>query len=612
MAKKDTDEIQDLSNQPIAATSTDALSHMPDGTYAIPVGEAHIGAGLLDIVSSAMYGNALDILREYLQNSVDAGADHVDIEVTGNDLVISDNGGGMDVSGLDNARRLGVSDKTGTEAVGFRGIGLYSSYNVCQRLVITSRPRSNPTRAYQLTLSYADMHAARARAQPRMTGSAKNTKAVAPSLHPTGSLLAAIADFSSIRDAPNDTLILAEPGKGRTVVRLVDCEPAFLNRVRARDVGTYLASAVPLAYPSSWEHTATVSALLSQALGRPGFISVSRILDGANGVALEQPAPNVATLRPFARTLRDKENRIVAFAWGCIAKEREGLEPEAARGLQLRFKGFGIGNKDYAKALWPSTGGKLLYQWVAGEVHVLDRNVVPTADRQDFEDSAARDALRQSLTDFFKETNRAMELRRRVLRSIELRAKKGETAPINHRELKKVTRRIEDLGIAQELSEDEILDSSGLSLLHGSGQQTIGLPSAAEPENAGTRTGGLADSGHAPRFQGDENQEPSSTSSRTQRDVGVNGADTEMPSYDDGFQIPSPELIATSADLLDNEASYATFGQVSQAIAYRWPEASTLLQTIDDAVRTATTPEAYQACVQQFANYVRRRRDAVS
>ena len=48
-----------------------------DGRYQFDVGPEHVGARLLDIVSGALYGNVLDILREYIQNAVDAGAGQV-------------------------------------------------------------------------------------------------------------------------------------------------------------------------------------------------------------------------------------------------------------------------------------------------------------------------------------------------------------------------------------------------------------------------------------------------------------------------------------------------------------------------------------------------------
>jgi len=45
---------------------------------------------------------------------------------------------GMTFEELVKARRFGVSQKNSSEHVGFRGIGIYSGYDLCNRLLITS------------------------------------------------------------------------------------------------------------------------------------------------------------------------------------------------------------------------------------------------------------------------------------------------------------------------------------------------------------------------------------------------------------------------------------------------------------------------------------------
>jgi hypothetical protein len=51
-----------------------------------------IGGELLAIVSKGLYTNPLDCLREYAQNGVDAQAETITIEVTGNTVMIFDDG----------------------------------------------------------------------------------------------------------------------------------------------------------------------------------------------------------------------------------------------------------------------------------------------------------------------------------------------------------------------------------------------------------------------------------------------------------------------------------------------------------------------------------------
>jgi DNA mismatch repair ATPase MutL len=74
-----------------------------------------------------------------VQNSVDAKAKNVTIKITGNSVMVRDDGMGMDLTGLLQARQLGLSNKSQYEDVGFRGIGIYSGFDICNRLLVTTK-----------------------------------------------------------------------------------------------------------------------------------------------------------------------------------------------------------------------------------------------------------------------------------------------------------------------------------------------------------------------------------------------------------------------------------------------------------------------------------------
>ncbi len=93
-----------------------------------------IGADLLPILTSGLYRNTLDTLREYIQNSVDAQSHQINIIIDPDVVSISDDGKGMDGQESERAIRLGMSDKNPLENVGFRGIGVYSAFNICDKL----------------------------------------------------------------------------------------------------------------------------------------------------------------------------------------------------------------------------------------------------------------------------------------------------------------------------------------------------------------------------------------------------------------------------------------------------------------------------------------------
>jgi hypothetical protein len=109
----------------------------------LPVEDDDIGGELLPILSKGLYTNPLDCIREYVQNGVDAGASEIKIKITGNSVIIFDNGSGMNMEELIHSRRFGVSPKTPEENAGFRGIGIYSGYDLSNRLVMTTKKAGN-------------------------------------------------------------------------------------------------------------------------------------------------------------------------------------------------------------------------------------------------------------------------------------------------------------------------------------------------------------------------------------------------------------------------------------------------------------------------------------
>ena len=81
-----------------------------------------IGGELLPILTTGLYRDALDTLREYIQNSIDAKAKRIELRVDPDQIVIDDDGIGMNKDDARKAIRLGISDKTPAQNVGFRVI----------------------------------------------------------------------------------------------------------------------------------------------------------------------------------------------------------------------------------------------------------------------------------------------------------------------------------------------------------------------------------------------------------------------------------------------------------------------------------------------------------
>lgn len=112
------------------------------------------GKQILDIITSGMYSNSLMVIREYVQNAVDAmdeatrlgmlsaGDGRVTLQLVGRDrsIAICDNGVGVPATRVpDVLCTIGVSSKILGTSRGFRGIGRLGGIGYCDTVVFETR-----------------------------------------------------------------------------------------------------------------------------------------------------------------------------------------------------------------------------------------------------------------------------------------------------------------------------------------------------------------------------------------------------------------------------------------------------------------------------------------
>src|SRR6266849_3898941 len=110
-----------------------------------------IGAEILPILTSGLYRDTLDALREYIQNAIDADSDLIELFIDPDIVSINDNG--MTEMEARQAIRLGISEKNPKENVGFRGIGVYSAFNLCDTLEVYTKSLQDST-TYKLYFDF--------------------------------------------------------------------------------------------------------------------------------------------------------------------------------------------------------------------------------------------------------------------------------------------------------------------------------------------------------------------------------------------------------------------------------------------------------------------------
>ncbi len=373
----------------------------------LPLSSGDIGGELLAILSKGLYTNPLDCLREYAQNGVDARANVITIKITGNTAMIFDDGVGMGLAELLEAKKFGLSPKSITEHVGFRGIGIYSGFDLCRRLVVTSKRAGGP-QIYRLAFEFAAMkeQLERERNNPDLERS---------------SLVGLLSKHTTIAHTDD-----GPEADHYTTVELRDIQPEHIallsDRRRLRE---YLLQNLPIAFAASFEHGAAIDKRLREMVSGYNPIIVKLQLDGQpeeivqkygpthkqladhaadhSQVGKPLPALDLTLAPPMFREVRNSAGQTLAFYWACLNRARTRLEPKEPKpqfeGLIYKVKGFSIGDRDKLRTLFPRPQ---LYTWFTGEVYVTDPYVVPNAERNDFETSAAKNALEVALLGDFR------------------------------------------------------------------------------------------------------------------------------------------------------------------------------------------------------------------
>ena len=370
----------------------------------IQIPETQLGVHLLETITQGMYSEPLHCVREYIQNGFDSiraarrrgvlGAKDGCIDVTVDRhtklLQIRDDGTGL--SPEEASVRLvdiGYSDKASSADAaaanaGFRGIGRMAGVSYCERLVFETSDGCG--RICVVTFD--------AQAINRLTR---------PGQAPT-----------TIAEAINNNCTLEErPSDSNTRFLQVSLErvnnPALLN---AESLSRYLEQTAPVRQdPTTWKFQDKIYSLAKNSGCPESLDTVSVRIHGADGAILRE------VYRPFKDSFATKDGRkqghrlvkvtdVVALPsdgdypgwWGWLAlhPRRGALADVPFGGLRVRMHNIAVGDQSLVQALWKTPS---LAMWCFGEVHVVDPDLVPNSQRDNFEPSDALSRFRAQLAD---------------------------------------------------------------------------------------------------------------------------------------------------------------------------------------------------------------------
>ncbi len=356
----------------------------PSGQFVTePLKTEDIGGELLPILSRGLYTDPFHALREYVQNAVDAAATLVTIKRTGNSLLVHDDGAGMSYQDLINARRFGVSQKTSEQHVGFRGIGIYSGYDLCNRLLITTSVAGEASQSV-LEFNFGAM-------KKRLAADRAAKTSVTP-------LLDLLQRYSRFTREP------ANPETSGTTVELEDISDYHINRLRNTEALTsYVLRNLPVVFESAFAHREAIKRYLSNEV--PGYKAVTILLEINPGERVEVARPTIPNLEAPKFKVLEVGNRKIAVVWSSLyrGEDKRGKIPEkySDRGFVYKVKGFTIGDNTRLQQLF-KTGSATLYYWYTGEIYVVDDQVIPNTERNAFEANKSYEVLQSAVADYLK------------------------------------------------------------------------------------------------------------------------------------------------------------------------------------------------------------------
>jgi len=370
-----------------------------------------IGARIIETVTDGLYSGNLNAIREYIQNSIDSGAKRIDIrfENGNNDIIISDDGKGMNKSELEKSVEFGKSSKEGDE-IGWRGIGIYSGVSASERLVIITKKQNSP----KLRLEMDNL----------MLGSARRSTTSA--LEVLSKAISDVEEMELGRDA-------SEKKAHFTQIRLENILDSQKGIFTPQSIKEYISKVAPISF--NYEKY-------------PGLQNINEwlISNGIKFPKIQIFFENELLFRPPYDSEKyysypiyhifERNGKKIAAAWFLTNKDNIQMNwPNG--GIFFKKKGMTIGDETLIRQYY--TGQYNVWQF--GEIHIISPDLFENASRNGFE-------YNSEFTDFLKQIQK-------LIRDIQ-GANRYKSATIKTKKIAQIKKSIDEgeIGKAKEILGD--------------------------------------------------------------------------------------------------------------------------------------------------------------
>ena len=353
-----------------------------------------IGAYLMANLAKGLYTGP-EVIREYVQNAVDSYVEfttlipelpenEVRVDVRERSVLIYDRGIGMGTKEVQEAKKIALPTKPQRDPqyVGFRKLGIWSGLTVCKKLIIETSKFGEPYQ-FRITMNFENI--ARDVERP-----------------------------ISIKDLldPNVRIERSDEKKDEhyTKIELQDILDQYHDLLDIEHLKQVIVDHCPTHLALSFTH----SGAIEQRLKDEG-INFYKIFVKGTQIFRDFPAGVTA---PEWREIK-VNGKPVALAWYCLDnRDTGGLKLTDAyqrRNFSLRIKNFAIGERGiYSSDEYGFFGpldspGNL--DWYAGEIHIVDNELIPDTPRRRIEDSAYARSFIKELRSFYNDRTQATRVR---------------------------------------------------------------------------------------------------------------------------------------------------------------------------------------------------------
>mgnify|MGYP000197530263 CR=1 FL=1 len=364
-----------------------------------------IGTYVLETLTTGMYTNPLDTLREFIQNAADSirtaeeehlireGAGRIEVTLNPTERIVKVRDNGVGIPSQEVANRLlniGTSTKTIEKDAGFRGIGRLAGIAYCKALHFrTSAVGENTTSEVKIDCD-----------------GIRNT--FSPELRQVSRLEEAIANYSSVTREPCDT---DSHFFEVTMNGILEQVPIFLNW---RAVEGYLSQVAPVKYDAQ----RFIFATKIQEWVKQYGLSIPTVT-----LIIKTPEIEREVFKPYKSRYGTRRSKGIKYELDIedVCFYPEVITPESTfwlwygktqllgmiddtmvAGLRLRKNNIAIGGPDRVRELFEEVSRSYgrFNSWYIGEIHIISPHAIPNARRDGFEDTGIWPEIKKELIGF--------------------------------------------------------------------------------------------------------------------------------------------------------------------------------------------------------------------